>query len=328
MSDKIIDQYLFEKPVKYDFTATDGFIVSSGDGTLSKAVLPIAGVDSNYIESTLSWMSNRSYPVNGIEWSSGTTASPIVSDKSTLRFHSHIASPFINEAARWQWTCAYEFTSFIEQGHHRTFVNAAFEMHDKCPNYGDHINLGVYCTARTNRNASLSTAPGSGGDMWGLYSVVNNDGYIANGISIEICNTNRDVTTGNYMDTGTEAQPPHMMMGLQIYPDGSLRHVTRAVNILGIDNTIGWDTGICCSGYVRTGIYLNTTITDANPGGTFTPNNATGIRFGSGSTKIGIDFSAAPFTGGYAMKFSPTQTITDGINSCTLAKLIQVVNAH
>lgn len=160
------------------------------------------------------------------------------------------------------------------------------EVHSYCPNNGEQIGVVGHARALADRNPS---GTGSGGDLWGGWFDANNQGHKSHGIGIEVNATNQ---YANWMESATPltSDPTDFMFGLQLHPDWSTFHDTRAISIRSTgNNQAGWSTGILVTGFVDQGLWIDSQMVWRDP-----PNNTqaaqpTGIFIGQNIVnKIGI----------------------------------------
>ena len=152
------------------------------------------------------------------------------------------------------------------------------------PNNGESISIVGMSKALADRNPS---GTGSGADLWGGWFLANNNGWNANLIGIE-ANCNNQYA--NFMESSDPLynDPTSLSFGIQVYPDWSNYHSTRAISIRPQQNENGrhgWSTGILVTGYVDHGLFIDSQevwrdpqVPPATPSDPATP---VGITFGS-----------------------------------------------
>lgn len=205
---------------------------------------------------------------------------------------------------------AFYLQTDLRDGHDKKWSGLTHVMIDRAVGKGDHTGISSYVHASTDRNLT-GGAVSTGGDGWAFHGFVANNGKHANSIGMELNNVNTD--TVDYLDDQPDGAGPntsgYMQTGVQLVPDGSTKHSTRAINI-GPHGSIGYDTGITLRGHRSTGIYINSPISATR----------TDIKWGSGTSTYGLDLSAHTFSGA-AVKLGSAQAFTDGTITKTLADL-------
>lgn len=152
------------------------------------------------------------------------------------------------------------------------------------PNNGEAISIVGMTKALADRNPS---GTGSGGDLWGAWFLANNNGWNANLIGIEVnCNNQY----ANWMEASDPVNndPSSISFGIQIFPDWSNYHSTRAISIRPQENENGrhgYSTGILVTGYIDHGLFIDSKeqwrdpqVPPATPS---VPAQPVGITFGS-----------------------------------------------
>ena len=152
------------------------------------------------------------------------------------------------------------------------------------PNNGEAISIVGMTKALADRNPS---GTGSGGDLWGAWFLANNNGWNANLIGIEVnCNNQY----ANWMESSDPVNndPSSISLGIQVFPDWSNYHSTRAISIRPQENENGrhgYSTGILVTGYIDHGLFIDSKeqwrdpqVIPATPS---VPAEPVGITFGS-----------------------------------------------
>jgi hypothetical protein len=152
------------------------------------------------------------------------------------------------------------------------------------PNNGEAISVVGMTKALANRNP-LGT--GSGGDLWGGWFLANNNGWNANLIGIEV-NCNNQYASFMESSDPVYSDPSSLSFGIQIFPDWSNYHSTRAISIRPQQNENGrhgWSTGVLVTGYIDHGLFIDSQelwrdpqVPPATPSD---PAKPVGITFGS-----------------------------------------------
>ncbi|MCA8251762.1 hypothetical protein LGM89_00665 [Burkholderia sp. AU31624] len=203
-------------------------------------------------------------------------------------FSSQLWTAF-NETIGVNWTANMKVQTTVGPGANAFVAGLFSEILSYAPNNAEQIAIVGMARAQANRNPA---GTGSGGDLWGGWFDANNQGYLTHCIGIEVNTTNQ---YANWMESPTPLQtdPTHFTFGIQVYPDWSTFHNSRAISIRP-NATVGWSTGILCTGWVDQGMFIDSGVYWRDP-----PNNTQiaspiGILFGDNiATKMAVKKGAA-----------------------------------
>ncbi|MEB2600063.1 hypothetical protein SB384_10430 [Burkholderia cenocepacia] len=198
-------------------------------------------------------------------------------------FSSQLWTQF-NETISTNWAANMKVQTTVGPNSNAFTAGIFSEIMSYAPNNAEQIAIVGHARAQANRNAS---GTGSGGDLWGGWFDANNQGYLAHCIGIEVNVTNQ---YGNWMESSTPLQtdPAHYTFGIQVYPDWSTYHNSRAISIRP-NSTVGFSTGILCTGWVDQGMFIDSGIYWRDPPGNTQLASPIGILFGSNiATKIAV----------------------------------------
>ncbi|WP_186259166.1 hypothetical protein [Burkholderia gladioli] len=198
-------------------------------------------------------------------------------------FSSQLWTEF-NETIGVNWTANMKVQTTVGPNSNAFTAGIFSEILSYAPNNAEQIAIVGNARAQAARNAS---GTGSGGDLWGGWFDANNQGYLAHCIGIEVNATNQ---YANWMESATPLQtdPTDFTFGIQVYPDWSTFHNSRAISIRP-NATVGWSTGILVTGFVDQGLWIDSQVAWRDP-----PNNTqaaqpTGIFLGQNIVnKIGV----------------------------------------
>jgi hypothetical protein len=149
------------------------------------------------------------------------------------------------------------------------------------PGVGEAIGIVGMSRALADRTGSVTQF-----DAWGGWMIGTNNGWRANVAGLEVNATNQ---YANWLDNTNPvgSYPANFAIGLQIYPDWSTFHNTRAISITPAanypadpTNQVGWGVGILVSGYVQSGLFIDSNVLWQNPEAKTVAADPVGITFG------------------------------------------------